>query len=382
MRVEEILARLVHFDTTSHLSNLSCTDYIRDYLQGYGVSSEIIPNDTGDKACLWATVGTPNGQGVVLAGHTDVVPVEGQTWTSDPFTLTERDGKLFGRGSADMKGFLACALAFVPEFLAAKTGTCFHLAFTHDEETDLSGASHLASLLKERKIKPTWFWLGEPTSLSIIDEHKGCAAYKTRFTGVPGHSSQPDKGLNAIDLSRQFMNQLVAIQEQRKKDAFSNSRFDPPYTALNLGVIKGGTAENIIAEKCALLWQVRAHPGDSARKIRAEADAFLQTLFVSPCVAAFSQARVETETLFDIPPFACVTNNSGTKILQRFLKTDKTSAAGYATEAGLFQKTGSDVVVCGPGSVEQAHQPDEFVGKNELLSTVDLMRQVLLSSPA
>ncbi len=378
--VEEILAKLVSFDTVSSKSSRACIEWVRDYLDGYGVRSEIIADESGEKACLWATVGTEGRPGIVLAGHTDVVPVEDQKWTSDPFKLELREGKLFGRGAADMKGFIACALAFVPEFVAAKTGGCFHLALTCNEETDFWGVVRLTEVLKEKGVKPDWVWLGEPTGLNLIDQHKGCSAFRTTITGVPGHSSEPDKGVNAIELMAEFVGVITALQQKKKQSPIRPSRFEVPYSTLNLGIINGGTAENIIAEKCELLWQVRAHPGETASDVKAEIETLAQARLAPRFTAFAPKARMETVTLFDYPPFIGVGANRGVEALQKVIKDVRVEAVGFGTEAGVFQELGSDVVVCGPGSIEQAHQPDEFIEKKQLSSCVDLLRLVLLSS--
>jgi acetylornithine deacetylase len=378
---EKILAPLVGFNTVSSNSNRACIDFIRDYLDGFGVASTLVASDDGAKACLWATIGDPQNSGVALAGHTDVVPVAGQNWTSDPFTLTERDGKLYGRGAADMKGFIACALAIVPEFLAARTGASFHLALTSDEETDMSGALRLTDYLTRQNIKPRWFWLGEPTGLSIVDQHKGTAAYRTRITGVPGHSSQPDKGVNAIELAAQFMNIIGAVAQEKRARPVVDSGFDPPYTTFNLGTIAGGSAENIIAGSCEVLWQIRAHPGDTAQTVADDIEKRARAS-IAPRFAAFApQACLTTCTHFDIPPFLATPNHAGVTTLKRLLKCDRTHAVGFGTEAGIFQKSGAPAVICGPGFIEQAHQPDEYVDKSQLIQCIDLMRRVLLSSP-
>ena len=380
MSVEQILAKLVSFNTVSSNPNRACIDFIRDYLDSFGVVSAIVADDDGGKACLWATVGDGTQIGIAVAGHTDVVPVEGQQWETDPFTLTERDGKLYGRGTADMKGFIACALSLVPEFLAAKTGTCFHLALTCDEETDMSGAVRLTEYLSAQGIKPQWIWVGEPTGLSIVDQHKGLAAYRTHITGVQGHSSQPDKGVNAIELAAQFMGIIADVAREKKEQPFADSRFDPPYTVFNLGTIAGGSAENIIAGSCELLWQVRAHPGDTAQTTVAEIEKRARTS-IAPRFAVFvPQAGIETCTYIDIPPFLATPDNRGAKTLKRLLKCDHTQAVGFGTEAGIFQKLGASAIVCGPGFIDQAHQPNEYIDKNSLASCVDLMREVLLSS--
>ena len=377
---EELLARLVSFDTTSSNPNRALIDFIRDYLDGFGVESAIVAGNEGGKACLWATVGASNKSGIALAGHTDTVPVKGQKWNSDPFALTERDGKLFGRGTADMKGFIACALAFVPEFLDAKSGGCFHLALTCDEETDMSGAMRLTDALAAQAIRPEWIWIGEPTGLAIVNQHKGEAVYRTRITGVPGHSSQPDKGLNAIELGTQFMGIFAEVARQKKEKPFAASPFDPPYTVFNLGVVSGGTVENIIAGNFELLWQLRAHPGEAAQDIAAEIEKRARSS-LAPRFAAFApQAGMETCVCSDIPPFLATADNRGEKTLKRLLKCDQTHAVGFATEAGIFQKLGANAIVCGPGFIEQAHQPNEYIDKKQLSACVDLMRGVLLSS--
>ncbi|MDD3370506.1 MAG: acetylornithine deacetylase [Alphaproteobacteria bacterium] len=378
-QVEEVLARLVSFDTTSSKPNRACIEYVRDYLNGHGVSSEIVTDESGDKACLWATVGS-GSSGIVLAGHTDVVPVEGQHWTSDPFKLADREGKLYGRGAADMKGFLACALAMVPEALASKDGGGFHLALTSDEETDMLGAVRLVDFLGKKGVRPNWVWLGEPTGLDMIDRHKGCSAFLTRIEGVPCHSSQPDKGLNAIELTAELIRILMDMYEERKARPVAGSTFDPPYTTLNMGTIKGGTAENITAEFCELLWQVRVHPGETASEILAEATQKAQERFKARFEAHAPKAGMETTSVFDLPPFLGAAENAAIKSLKTLRKEAKIYSGGFATEAGFFEKLGADVAICGPGYIEQAHQPDEFIEKSQLLSCVDLMRQVLLSS--
>lgn len=378
--VQEILAQLVGFDTTSRNANRVLIDFIRDYLDGFGVASTLIPGKEEGKSCLWATIGASDKSGIALAGHTDVVPVDGQKWSSDPFTLTERDDKLYARGAADMKGFIAAALAFVPEFLAANTGGCFHLALTCDEETDMSGAMRLTDALAAQEFKPEWIWIGEPTGLSIVNQHKGVSAYSTRITGKSGHSGQPGKGLNAIELGAHFMNIVMEAAQRKKEKPFSISRFDPPYTTFNLGIVSGGTAENIIAENCELLWQVRTHPGERAQDVLAEIEACARHAF-APRFAAFKpHAGMEICACFDIPSFLAMPDNPGEKTLKRLLKCDETHAVGFATEAGIFQKLGAGAVVCGPGFIEQAHQPDEYIDKKQLSACVDLMRAVLLSS--
>lgn len=379
--VEQLLAKLVSFDTTSSKSNRACINFVQEYLESFGVKSEIIAQDDG-KACLWATIGDSTKSGIVLAGHTDTVPVEGQNWTSDPFMLTDRGGKLYGRGSCDMKAFIACALSIVPELVGKKLERPVHLAFTHDEETDMSGAIHLTDLLKKRGVKPEWVWIGEPTLLHMIDQHKGVALFVTDITGVPGHSGQPDKGLNAIELGTQFMDIVLQAAQNKKSKAFANSRLDPPYTTFNLGIVKGGTAENIIAEHFQIQWQARVHPGDDLDAAITGITSEATQKFKSRFTAFAPHAGMKTCTCFDIPPLMPTPNNPGQKIIGHITGRAQTEAVSFATEGGFFQKLGTHVLICGPGSIDQAHKADEYVEKSQLSACVDLLRQVLLSSGA
>jgi acetylornithine deacetylase len=380
--VEQILAKLVSFDTTSSKSNRACIDFIRDYLDSFGVKSEIIASDDGGKACLWATIGASDKPGIVLAGHTDTVPVEGQNWTNDPFMLTDRDGKLYGRGSCDMKAFIACALSVAPELTGKKLERPVHLAFTHDEETDMSGAIRLTEHLSKLGIKPAWVWIGEPTLLRMIDQHKGVAAFTTDITGVPGHSGKPDKGLNAIELGAQFMDIILQAAQNKKDNPIAGSRFEPPYTTFNLALVSGGTAENIIAEHFQLHCQIRPHPGEDFVTTFAAIEKTACAKF-KPRFEAFSpQAEIKFCTCFDIPPLMPTANNPGQKILGGLTGNPVTEAVSFATEGGFFQKLGTHVLVCGPGSIDQAHKADEYVEKSQLTACVDLLRQVLLSSGA
>ncbi|MFY9288616.1 MAG: acetylornithine deacetylase [Alphaproteobacteria bacterium] len=376
--VQSLLKKLVSFDTTSSKPNRACIEFIQTYLNQHGVKSEIVSGGEG-KACLWAALGPQDGKGIVLAGHSDVVPVEGQNWTSDPFTLTERDGKLYGRGSCDMKAFIACTLALVPELVKAKLKMPVYLAFTHDEETDMSGAASLTDFMRKKKIVPEWVWIGEPTSLSIIDSHKGVAGFKTDITGIPGHSGQPDKGLNAIELATEFMSILLRKAQEKKDKPFKPSRFNPPYTTFNLGVIKGGTAENIIAEHCEIQWQARAHPGDDLDSTLQDIEHLAQASLMPRFKAFEPKAGMRTCTCFNIPPLLPTENNPGQMILGKLTGNTETKAVSFATEAGFFQKLGTHVVVCGPGDIDQAHKADEYVEKSQLLACLDLLRKVLLS---
>lgn len=372
---ETLLAKLVSFDTTSSRSNRACIDFIRDCLDGIGIKSEIIAGPD-NKACLWATMGPEDKPGIILAGHSDVVPVEGQEWTSDPFKLTERGDKLYARGSCDMKGFIACVLSAAAGIDRNALKQPLHFAFTHDEETSMQGARNLVDYVSKKGIKPGWAWIGEPTMLRIVDAHKGIAAWKTEITGVPGHSSQPAQGLNAIELGARFIDIVTRVAAAKESKPENPSRFSPPYTTFNIGKIKGGTAENIIAEHCEIVWQARAMPGDDLAPVLAEIDR-LTASEIKPRLAAFpGRASIKTCACFDIPPLVPTPNNTGTQALTKLLGHNQTEAVSFATEGGFFQQLATHAVICGPGSIEQAHKADEYVERTQLASCLDLIGRV------
>ena len=280
-----------------------------------------------------------------------------------------------------MKGFIACALAAVPELLTQKLTRPLHLAFTYDEETNMSGAQRLTDYLKTQGVKPAWVWIGEPTELRLIDSHKGVAAFETALTGVPGHSSKPDQGLNAIELATDFMGILRRTAQAKCAKPFAPSRFNPPYTTFNLGIIQGGTAENIIAEHCTLTWQTRAHPGDDHPALLAAIDAEARALFAERFTAFAPQAGMKTCTCFDIPPLLPTPDNPGQAVLGALTGDATVQAVSFATEGGFFQRLGAPVIICGPGSIDVAHKADEYVLGEQLAACIDLIRRVPLSSP-
>jgi len=383
----ELLADLVAFDTTSSDTdpqtdkpNRACIEFIREYLDGFGIKSEILAaNDR--KANLWATLGPPEKSGgIVLSGHSDVVPVVGQNWTSDPFKLTERNGKHYGRGACDMKAFIACVLSIIPELAKAELKQPVHLSFTHDEETDMSGAARLTEYLRGHNVRPQWVWIGEPTDLHIINAHKGYALYQTSIIGVPGHSSLPDKGLNAVIAAAHYKVVLDEVAQGRARKPFAASPFDPPYTTLNIGYEKGGTAANIIAEHAEFIWELRPHPGDTATAFKGEVERLVGER-IAPRFTAFApRAGIKTCACYENPPLTPTKDNPGERILTHLTGHNQLETVSFATEAGYFQQLGSHVVVCGPGSIEQAHKADEFVAESQLKSCVDVLRKVLISS--
>ncbi len=362
----EITKKLVSFDTTSHRSNLALLDYVEGYLDSYGVAATRVFNEEGDKANLWATMGPENESGgLVLAGHTDVVPVEGQNWSSDPFSPIEKDGRLFGRGTADMKGFIGAVLAFVPTLVNRNLSIPVHLAFTYNEEVDLSGAYRLSEYLQVHEIKPRWAVIGEPTDMQIVTAHKGSVTCETTITGSGGHASLADKRVNPVVTAADMIHAMQQIPKQMTTNKASQTEFEHANMTFNVGTICGGVASNVIPTECSFSWEYRLLPGQTKETVMEycrdiEAKTAANPLFHD------RNASISTETGPYFPPF--VTNDADrfTTLVKRLLNTDKTISVPFGTEAAVFQDIGMSVLVCGPGSIEQAHQPDEFIELDQL----------------
>jgi acetylornithine deacetylase len=361
----EILERLVAFDTISARSNLDLIQWVVDYLAGFGVSSARTAASAG-KANLFATIGPAEHGGVILSGHTDVVPVAGQEWHSDPFTLTERDGRLHGRGSADMKGFIALVLALVPEMTRRTLAVPLHLAFTHDEETGCFGAPALIGALPTGTARPMLAIVGEPTSMRIANAQKGCSFFRTRITGREGHSSAPDRGVSAISAAAELVAEIGRLHAEARDRARPDSGFDPPHTTLSVGTIAGGTAVNIIARECAFDWDLRTLPDEDAAVLKARIDRFIVADLLPRMRAVHPEAAVETETVVAVPPLVPVAGSPAEALARRLTGTNTTTTVSFASEAGLYQKAGIPAIVCGPGSIDVAHKPDEYITRAEL----------------
>ena len=357
----DYLQRLVAFDTTSRLSNLNLIEYVEGELAPLGAALRRAPNDEGTKTNLLATIGPMVAGGVVLSGHTDVVPVDGQAWTSDPFTVTRRGERLFGRGTCDMKGFLALALAAAPQMAAAPLRRPAHFAFTYDEEVGCIGAPRLIALIGEALPTPEAVIVGEPTNMEAVSGHKGIAAYRVTVTGREAHSSLTHLGVSAVMAAVRLMDTLRRMAEALERAADPASPFEPKGASLTIGQVNGGTAVNILARECVFVFDLRCPPGldpeavilpflDEARAVDAELKAR------APEAGVVVQRRSITPALAPDPDGAA-------ERLARRLAGDNGPArvVPYAAEAGQFQGAGLSAVICGPGSIEQAHQPDEYI---------------------
>ncbi|HEY5105620.1 MAG TPA: acetylornithine deacetylase [Caulobacteraceae bacterium] len=365
-RALPILERLVAFDTTSNLPNLALIAWVEAYLADLGVALRRVASADGAKASLLATIGPAVPGGVVLSGHTDVVPTLGQPWTSDPFTLTRRADRLFSRGTCDMKGFLALALAAVPDLIAAPLKKPAHLAFSYDEEIGCLGAPALIAAMTAALPRPAVIVVGEPTSMEVVSAHKGVLAALVTVGGREAHSSQPHLGVSAVMVAARLMAALVELADSFEARADPGSLFEPRGATLTIGKVSGGTAGNILARQCSFLFDLRTAPGDDPRAILAEFFALAASLD-GQIKARAPDGGVSVVVTAEVPAFAARPDDPA-EVLARSLAGDNgpTRAVSFAAEAGQFQAAGYPTVLIGPGSIDQAHQPDEYIDISQL----------------
>ena len=377
-RTREVLADLVAFPTISSDSNLELIAYAANLLSEAGATLSLTRDETGTKANLFATVGPEGDGGIVLSGHTDVVPADPGEWTSDPFRLTERDGRLFGRGTCDMKGFLAAAIAMAPRFAAAGLKRPLHFAFTYDEEVGCFGARALVQELERSGIRPAVAIIGEPTSMGVIEGHKGCYEYTTEFTGLEGHGSQPDRGVNAVEYAARYISRMLDIAEELKERAPAESRFDPPWTTLQVGRIEGGKARNVIAGSCTVEWEMRPISPDDASFAKRQLADYVGRVLLPSMRAVCPHCDIVTRTVGEIEGLQIVEDSEARRIVMELTGADRADVVPFGTEAGLFQSAGISSIICGPGSIEQAHKPDEFIAIDQLAACLEMLDKLSL----
>jgi acetylornithine deacetylase len=363
-KVRELLATLVGFDTTSSKSNLALIGFVEDYFKSHGIGSLRVSSPDGFKSDLFATIGGSGNGGIGLSGHSDCVPVEGQRWASDPFTLTARDGKLYGRGSCDMKGFLACVLASVPLFKTRTLKEPVHLIISYDEEVGCTGVRPLIARLDKDLPRPRAIIVGEPTSMAVIDAHKRIDAYRTVVHGREAHSSLPALGVNAISAAAALVCELDRIGGAIPKKE-NDPHFEPPYSTISVGTIKGGTAGNIVPKNCEFQWQVRSLPSATPSASR-DLAAFAEKSLLPKMKQVTDEAAIETTALNSVPAFVAGNTSEAVALALKLTGTEQTRAVSYTTEAGLFEQAGCASVICGPGDIAQAHAADEFVSIEQL----------------
>ena len=371
----ELLARLVAFDTTSHKSNLALIQFVEDYLAQHGIRSDLVPEPGGQKASLFATIGPQGVPGIGLSGHTDVVPVDGQAWRTDPFHLSERDGRLYGRGTADMKGFLACVLAAVPDFKERALKVPIYIVFSYDEEIGCIGVRPMIGEMGKRLPRPRLVVVGEPTLMGVVDAHKGPVRWKVTVEGRPAHSSMAQLGVNAITYAGRLLGELDRI-EQDLREGPSDPRFDPPYPTLQVTGIGGGTASNIVPVSCSFGFEVRALPGTDLAGIEQRLANFAGLSCLPEMHRVAPEARIDIRQTNQVPPFAADPASEVVSLVMALAQQNKTFAVSYATEAGLFQDAGAPSVVCGPGDIAQAHTANEWVAVEQLERCMAFMSRV------
>lgn len=378
----ELLERLVAFDTESSKSNVALIDFVAGYLDGWGVPYVRVPNAAGDKEALFATLGPTADGGVVLSGHTDVVPVTGQAWTTDPFRLRVADGKAYGRGAVDMKGFDALALALVPEALAADLKRPIHILLSYDEETTCLGVADTIARFGADLPRPGAVIVGEPTGLQVADAHKSIVTYHTTVHGHEAHSAKPMLGANAVMAAADLIAELNRIADAMVARGDASGRFDPPNTTVHVGTIQGGTARNILPKLCAFHWEFRGLPDLDRGEIPALFEAACARVTRERLNRYGAYGRIETVEEVAVPGLAPDPGSEAERLALRLAQRNRTISVPYATEAGRFQGAGIPTVVCGPGSIDQAHQPDEYIALDELERGQAFLRRLLADCAA
>jgi acetylornithine deacetylase len=373
----DIIRRLVSFDTTSRDSNLALIHWVRDYLAGLGVASELVFDESGRKANLFATLGPEGEGGLILSGHTDVVPIDGQEWSSDPFAIVERDGRLYGRGTCDMKSFVAVVLAMAPEILARKLARPVHFAFSYDEEVGCVGVRGLLDELVKRGARPFGCIVGEPTEMRVIRAHKGKLSIRCSVRGFECHSALAPRGVNAIQYAAEIIGALSRIGRRFRDNGPYDREFDVPYTTVHTGIIHGGTALNIVPKDCWFDFEFRHLPADDPRALFAEIRAHAEREIVPEMQAVHADTGVSWQELSTFPGLATEEGAPITELAKAASGSNATGKVAFGTEAGLFQRSGIPTIVCGPGSIEQAHKPDEFVSLEQIALCEDFLRRVL-----
>lgn len=372
-RTEGLLGDLIGFPTVSADSNLDLIGWASNYLKGLGAVCDVSLDESGHKANLFASFGPEGDGGLVLSGHSDVVPVADQDWSSDPFLMEAREGRLFGRGTCDMKGFIACVLAIAPEIATWRLTRPVHIVLTYDEEVGCFGARALVDELRTRGLRPATAILGEPTMMRVIDGHKGCFEYTTRITGCAGHGSAPDQGVNAAVCATRYAGRLMELEQDLRSRAPVGSPFSPPWTTLNIGRIHSGHAHNVIPDHAEIDWEMRPVQRSDADHVLTEIDRYAQGLL--PAMrAVHPEATITREVIGEVDGLHPVPHNAIAEIVSELTGANGTDVVAFGTEAGLFQSLGMECVVCGPGSIEQAHKPDEYVSRDQLSACLDMLR--------
>lgn len=369
----DLLAGLIGYPTVSADSNLAMVSDLAARLEDSGARVDLYQDATGTKANLFATLGPDRSGGVVLSGHTDVVPVLDQDWHSDPFLMREAENRLYGRGTCDMKGFIAAATVMARTYGTLNLGRPVHFAFTYDEEVGCLGARALVPELQRRGIQPAIAIIGEPTRMRVIEGHKGCCEYTVRFSGQEGHGSAPQRGVNAAEYAVRYVTELLRLRGELMLRAPLGSRYDPPWTTVNVGRVSGGVAHNVIAGKAEVEWEMRPVQDSDTDFVKSELDRVIRQDLLPAMRAICPSSDIVTETVGEVVGLEVLDDNAARDLVAGLVGANGADVVPFGTEAGLFQQMGMSVVVCGPGSIEQAHKPDEFVSLDQLQSCLDML---------
>lgn len=373
----ELLGRLVGFNTVSSRSNLEAIDFIKAYLAGLGVDSVILSDATGTKANLFATIGPADRPGYVLSGHTDVVPVEGQDWSRDPFNMWRDGDRLHGRGTSDMKGFVACMLAGVPAMLKEPLTAPIHLALSYDEEVGCLGVYGIVEHMAKTLPPQLAVFVGEPTGMGVVGGHKGSTGLLTTVTGKACHSSRPDLGVNAIFHAMDLMGELRSCANELRSAPEADSPFELPYTTVSVGVVQGGTARNAIPGDCAFQWDIRATRGGVVEAVVERFRAFTEGKVVPAMKEGFAGSGVVTNLVYDVPPLVPDAGSHAETLAKRFAGRNEVTTVNYGSEAGIFQAAGMSTIVCGPGRDSEAHITDEWITVEQLERCVGFIDRLI-----
>lgn len=372
----DMIGKLIGFDTTSRNSNLELMAFVGDYLKDLGIESELVHNDEGTKANLYATLGPADRPGIALSGHTDVVPVDGQDWHSDPFQVMENNGRLYGRGTSDMKSFIGICLALAPEFLAREISTPLHFAFSYDEEIGCLGVRGLIDSLAQRAVKPSAVIIGEPTEMKVVRAHKGKLSYRCKVKGFEAHSSQSHIGVNAVEAAAEAVSHLKSMARRHRDQGPFDSELVPPYTTVHTGTIHGGTALNIVPKDCSFEFEFRHLPQDDPHALLDELRDHVAQHIEPEMHSVVPGAGFSFEPMSHIPGLSTDEDAEVVQLAKALTGQNTTTKVAFGTEAGLFQAGGMPAVVCGPGSIDQAHKPDEFIAQDQINQCEAFMRRL------
>jgi acetylornithine deacetylase len=373
----EMIRRLVAMDTTSRNSNLEIIGFIADHLAGFGIEGRLVHDESGRKANLYATLGPTDKPGIALSGHTDVVPIDGQTWNSDPWLLSERDGRLFGRGAADMKAFLGILLVKAPEMLRREPTTPIHLVFTYDEEVGCLGVRRLLTVLRDLPVRPCACIIGEPTDMKVMVGHKGKMSLRCHVHGRECHSSLAPEGVNAVEYAAEVIARLRAMAQRIAREGPFDADFDVAHSTVHTGVVRGGTALNIVPKHCSFDFEFRYVPGVDPQALLAEVKGFAENELAPQMKAVAPEAGFTWEQISAFPGLDMPVDSEIVAFVKSLTGGNSVGKVAFGTEGGLYQEAGIPTVICGPGSITQAHKPDEFIEVDQIAQCEAFMDRLM-----